>query len=85
MGKVEVQTLYNGCHDGCQGFDVSEGTAGWKCSKMWLCKYGANAMLKELQTRFEHEEHEAYKKDAVGLKEPAVWNRAIRILEEYME
>lgn len=84
MGKVEVQTLYDGCHEDCSGFDVSEQNGEWKCSKQWLCRYGANAMLKELQKRFEAEEHEAWKSPN-GLKEPATWNKAIRILEEYME
>ena len=37
-----------------------------------------------LQERFEAEELKAHAKSS-GLKEHAVWNKAIRILEEYME
>lgn len=81
--KVEVKTLFKSC-DQCIGLDISNYNGGWHCSKEWLCRYGAQAMLKELQERFEHFEHEAYKSD-VGLKEHKVWNKAIRVLEEYME
>ena len=42
-------------------------------------------ILDELQRRFEEEEHKAFENDKTGLKEHVVWNRAIRILEEYME
>lgn len=83
--KVEVKTLFDRCADGCTGFDITEKDGDWKCSKEWLCKYGAKAMLNELQERFEHEEHEAYKSDFTGMKEHKVWNKALRILEEYME
>ena len=82
---VEVKTLFSGCAEDCSGFDVTQAPEGWKCSKEWLCQYGANAMIRELMERFEHEEHEAYKRPETGLKEHAVWNKAIRILEEYCE
>lgn len=82
---MEVKTLFNKCAESCTGFDITEVNGEFTCSKEWLCKYGAKAMLDELQERFEHEEHEAYKSDFAGMKEHAVWNKAIRILEEYME
>ena len=82
--KVEVKTLYESCSE-CIGLDISQYNGSWHCSKEWLCRYGVQAILKELQERFEHEEHEAYKSDIAGMKEHKVWNKAIRILEEYME
>lgn len=82
---MEVKTLFNKCAENCAGFDVTEDHGEFKCSKEWLCRYGAKAMLGELQERFEHEEHEAFKSDITGMKEHKVWNKAIRILEEYME
>lgn len=81
--KVEVRTMFDGCADECKGFDIYHDGNEWKCSRQWLCEYGASAMLKELQRRFEDLEHEAYK-NPNGLKEHATWNKAIRILEEYM-
>ena len=84
MAKIEVKTLFGRCAEECAGFDTTLKDGAWQCSKQWLCRYGATAMLKELQERFEEQEHEAWKSPN-GLKEPATWNKAIRILEEYME
>ena len=45
--KVEVKTLFDKCAEGCEGFDVTENNGEFGCSKEWLCKYGAKAMLVE--------------------------------------
>ena len=81
--RVEVETLCNSCVE-CHQLDVTEGDLGFECSHKDICKSASLMTLRELQYRFEDMEHEAYKKD-VGLKEHATWNKAIRILEEYME
>ena len=82
--KVEVRTMFDGCANGCKGFNIYNDGNEYRCARQCLCEYGAKAMLKELQERFEDREHEAYK-NPNGLKEHAVWNRAIRILEEYID
>lgn len=84
--EIQIKTLTKTCGEECKGFMpyYNELEEEWKCSRLWLCEFGANAMLNELQTRFEHEEHEAFKKDVTGAKEHVVWNKAIRILEEYL-
>lgn len=82
--KLEINTLTDKCYEGCDGFDVTKGPGGLKCSKLWLCRYGADAIMRELIKRFEDEEARAYEKPS-GLKEHATWNKAIRIVEEYID
>lgn len=81
---VEVKTMLNNCGHDCIGFDVTENNGEYVCSKEWLCSYGKRAILYELQYRFEQMEHEAYKSDYAGMKEHIVWNKALKILEEYL-
>ncbi len=45
---------------------------------------GKNELLYKIQSRFEAEEARAFADQTKGLKEHAVWNKAIRILEEYI-
>jgi len=81
--KVEIDTLFDSCVE-CYRLDVTEcRIGGFECSHKDICESASLMTLRELQHRFEDMEHEAYKKD-VGLKEHAAWNKAIRILEEYM-
>ena len=81
--KVEVETLFDSCAE-CYKLDVTEGDMGFECSHKDVCRLASLMTLRELEYKFGNMEHEAYKKD-VGLKEHATWNKAIRILEEYME
>lgn len=43
-----------------------------------------NELLYKIQSEFEAEEARAFADQTKGLKEHAVWNKAIRILEEYI-
>lgn len=43
-----------------------------------------NELLHTIQSEFEAEEARAFADQTKGLKEHAVWNKAIRILEEYI-
>lgn len=86
MGKIEVDTLTDKCFVDCNQCDIHSREDGrLVCSNQFICKCGARAMLSELQLRFEEQSHEAYKKDIAGMKEHVVWDRAIKVLEEYME
>lgn len=81
---TKIETLTDSCARECAGFDITRKIDELKCSKLWLCKYGSEAILRELAKRFEDEEHNAFNKTS-GLKEHAVWNKAIRIIEEYLD
>ena len=81
---IEVKTLTEHCGHECDGADLTHDGQGWKCSKMWLCRYGAEAVCRDLLTRCEELEHEAYKKDIAGQKEHVVWMQVIKMIEEYL-
>ena len=96
-GKDEVCTSYdhcylcplgevkNGHHTKCEALMSLYPDEAVYIVEQWIEEHpDDNTLLAMLQKRFEQEEHEAYKKDAVGSKEHVVWNKAIRILEEYM-
>ncbi len=52
--------------------------------EQWIEDHPDDAtILTVLQARFEHEEHEAYKSAAL-VKEYEVWNKALKIIEEFM-
>lgn len=83
MGKVEVDTLTESCVE-CKQMDIAlrpDGTLG--CTKKFICKCGARVLYAELLDRFEDELFLSEGKKA-NLKEPAVWKKAISILEEYV-
>lgn len=85
MGKVEVDTLTEHCFEDCGQMDIAtkpDGVLG--CSKKFICQEGARALYGELLVRYERELHKA-SMGVAGLKEPAVWEKAIRIIEEYIE
>lgn len=85
MAKIEVETLTDNCFVDCEQCDIHSREDGrLVCSKRFICECGAKAMLNELQVRFEALEHEAYKKDLSGMKENIIWNRAVKVVEEYM-
>lgn len=85
MAKIEAETLTNVCFADCDVYQFIVNTNGVvQCEYVDLCKTGATAILKELQSRFEEKNHEAYKKDLTGMKEHIVWEEAIKIVEEYL-
>lgn len=49
------------------------------CSKAFKTVYDV------ILDRFEEEERKAYANQSTGLKEYKVWNKAIQIIEEYVE
>ena len=49
------------------------------------CPKAYKTVYDVLLDRFEEEERKAYAKQTSGLKEHAVWHKAILILEEYVE
>ena len=80
---IEIKTLTDKCADDCAGFDPTHGPDGWRCSKLWLCQYGAKALYDSVLEKYEEEQHKALNKTA-GLKEHAVWHKAIMIIEGLM-
>ena len=85
MAKVAVDTLTEKCYEECGQMDIAsrpDGTLG--CSKKFICKEGAYAFYNAVLERFEQEQSKANLKYA-GMKEPAEWAKAIRIMEEYIE
>ena len=88
---------YEHCMD-CPLFEDNRDFQQWGCNvfvderpeeavnivRNWHTKHDGQRLLKELRKRFEEEEHNAFADPDKGLKEHAVWNKALRILEEYV-
>ena len=79
MAKIEIETLTDDCFEYCEQVDIAKKPDGTlHCSKMWMCRCGALALYNTVLEKYEDEARNA---DDAGLKEHAVWNKAIRILE----
>lgn len=86
---------HDGCSD-CRWEPFSEHEEPCKnCKRNYTDKYeplfarpetikDRNELLYKIQSEFEAEEARAFADQTKGLKEHAVWNKAIRILEEYI-
>ena len=85
MAKIEIETLTDDCFEYCDQVDIAKKPDGTlHCSKMWMCRCGALALYNTVLEKYENEARMAYGDDAglaAGLKEHAVWSKAIRILE----
>ena len=82
MAKVEIETLTPRCYEFCEHIDVAARPGGdLYCSKLWMCKAGANAFYNEVLEKYEDEHHASLDK-ATGLKESALWIKAIKIMED---
>ena len=80
MAKIEIEILTDDCFEYCDQVDIAKKPDGTlHCSKMWMCRCGALALYNTVLEKYEDEARNA--DDAAGLKEHAVWNKAIRILE----
>lgn len=88
---IATMTDHDGC-DGCQyEYYSDEDEPCCICKGNYLDRFKPRgnlskdevAVIRELIARFEDEEAVAHAKSS-GLKEPAVWNKAIRLLEEYI-
>jgi len=86
MSKIEVSTITPNCYKNCVQLDIHKRPDGeLVCSKRYICRAAANAVCWEIQERFEEEGARAFMDDTKGLKEHAVWNKAIAIVEEYID
>lgn len=80
MAKIEIETLTDDCFEYCDQVDIAKKPDGTlHCSKMWMCRCGALALYNTVLEKYEDEARNAG--DDAGLKEKAVWQKAIRILE----
>lgn len=80
MAKIEIETLTDDCFEYCEQVDIARRPDGTLyCSKMWMCRCGALALYNTVLEKYENESRMAY--GDAGLKEHAVWNKAIKILE----
>lgn len=80
MAKIEIETLTDDCFEYCDQVDIAKRPDGTlHCSKMWMCRCGALALYNTVLEKYEDEARNS--DDNAGLKEHAVWNKAIRILE----
>ena len=80
MAKIEIETLTDDCFEYCDQVDIAKKPDGTlHCSKMWMCRCGALALYNTVLEKYEDEARNA--DDNSGLKEHAVWNKAIRLLE----
>lgn len=80
MAKIEIETLTDDCFEYCEQVDIARRPDGTlHCSKMWMCRCGALALYNTVLEKYENESRMAY--GDAGLKEHAVWSKAIKILE----
>lgn len=92
MALVDIETLLPTCFKHCPDFNVigvlepypNGGTyVHYKCEHLDKCRHISKLYYDELLDRFDTEEHKAYNHPS-GLKEHEVWNKAVRIIEEYV-
>ncbi len=98
VAKINAEpnkTEHDSCSD-CRWEPFKEDAEACKnCKRNYTDKYECiftrpetikdrNELLYKIQSEFEAEEARAFADQTKGLKEHAVWNKAIRILEEYI-
>ena len=80
MAKIEIETLTDDCFEYCDQVDIAKRPDGTlHCSKMWMCRCGALALYNTVLGKYEDEARNSC--GDAGLKEHAVWSKAIKILE----